>query len=188
MHEREQVVIREMRLDDLPQVVRVRLDTQRIAYNGIFPQELLDRNSYEKLQARYERELFDQPDPPGTFGLVAEMDDRIVGMIIAGLEKGGSTQFTAEIHTIYVLQAYQGRGVGTALSVEAAKQLKDAGHTGMLVWVLEANAPSRAFYTSLGAQVVRQDTLEHDGYSLPVLAYGLADLNTLLDRYNKPDG
>jgi len=174
-----------MRRADLPQVVRVRLDTQRTAYKGIFPQELLDRNSYEKLQARYERELFEQPDPPGTFGLVAEADGIIVGMLIAGPEKDGSTQYTAEIHTIYVLQAYQGRGIGTALTVEAARHLKQTGFKALVVWVLEANDPSRAFYASLGAQVVRQETLEHDGYSLPVLAYGMEDMEPLLGRYNK---
>jgi GNAT superfamily N-acetyltransferase len=56
----------------------------------------------------------------------------------------------AEVYAIYVLPESWRRGAGRALLEVATDQWLAQGATTLVVWVLEANAPGRAFYEALG--------------------------------------
>ena len=62
----------------------------------------------------------------------------------------------------------------------AARVLVVVRLPSMLLWVLEANVPARAFYEALGGIVVRHQPIEIGGATLTEIAYGWADLAPLL--------
>ncbi len=60
------------------------------------------------------------------------------------------------IEDIFVRPAYRGRGIGKALMARLARRCVEQGYARCEWAVLDWNAPSIAFYQSIGAQVLDQ--------------------------------
>lgn len=121
-------------------------------------------------------------DSGGRFILVA--DDAtagVSGFAAAGPERSGDATYRGEIYAIYVLPSHQRRGLGDSLVRAVASRLAAASTTSMLLWVLEANAPARAFYEALGGIFVRTKSIDIVGQTLTEVGYGWPDLGALLE-------
>lgn len=113
--------------------------------------------------AELERLLFPDDDPwserafrdelaMGHFYRAARVDDRLVGY--AGLAfVAGPPHAEAEVHTIGVDPAHQGRGIGRALLRELLA-VADAGRATVYLEVRTDNAAATALYESEGFTVV----------------------------------
>lgn len=142
------------------------MDGWRATYVGIVPQAVLDGLSIED-QARDWRGWLAMPT---TTAHVALDDDRIVGFAAAGpAHDGAPPGHDAEIYAIYLDKDQQGKGTGRAL-FDACRLW--TGGRALVVWVLEKNAPARAFYERLGGRVVGQKQSEIGGVVLDEAAYG----------------
>jgi ribosomal protein S18 acetylase RimI-like enzyme len=86
----------------------------------------------------------------GTTGLVACVDDVIVGMALAGSDD--SDPSTGYLSRVYVDPDHQGRGIGSALHDASIRSLGERGFGRATLWVLERNARARAWYERLGWQ------------------------------------
>lgn len=85
---------------------------------------------------------------------VAEHDGNVVGYMV--WFKSFSTFWARSklyLEDLYVRPDYRGRGFGKALLADLARRCVDAGLPRMHWQVLDWNAPSIAFYRSLGAEV-----------------------------------
>jgi ribosomal protein S18 acetylase RimI-like enzyme len=172
--------IRDTRPADAAAIARVHVDTWRTAYRGIVSDEHLRSLSYESAAKRVGERLSRQAET-GFISLVAVWEDgEIVGFAEAGAERKGVPGFDGEIYGIYVLEAYQGKGIGRALVGGAARELARAGFSSAILWVLEANA-ARGFYEALGGASIKTDTVSIGGEELPVVSYGWPDLTSLAD-------
>ncbi len=60
----------------------------------------------------------------------------------------------AEIHEIFVLPEYQGKGIGKALMKKAEEYGKERGRDLIELWVGIGNEKARRFYESLGFQMM----------------------------------
>ncbi len=106
----------------------------------------------------------------------------LAGGEVVGFVSGGLTSFTgydAELLTLYVLRSAQGVGLGRALVAGLAQVLATRGHRSMMLWVLDTN-PTRAFYEHLGGLMIAEKTEVVLGGELREVAYGWAELGTLL--------
>lgn len=162
------ITIREATEADLPGIARVLVDTWRATYRGIVPDDYLNGMSYEKQVERGRQRLEEGGPERSTW--VAEVDGGVVGMASGGPERTGRTDYPGELYAIYVLPAYQGRGLGRRLAAAVVKRLKGAGFGSMLVWVLAQN-PARRFYESLGGRLVSESQIEIGGAMIPEVAY-----------------
>ena len=114
--------------------------------------------------------------------MIAEDDvDGVIGFAAAGPERSSDPTYRGEVYAIYILPSHQRHGCGRALMRAATRGLADVRLPSMLLWVLEANAPARAFYEALGGSVVRHQPIEIGGATLTDVAYGWADLAPLLE-------
>ncbi len=85
-------------------------------------------------------------NPENTF--VAEVDNTIVGFATHAMSRDEDLAGAGEIMAIYVLKAYQGKGIGRRL-MDACIQALDNVDT-MFLWVLQANQKTVSFYRSAG--------------------------------------
>jgi ribosomal protein S18 acetylase RimI-like enzyme len=185
---RDRPVVREARPTDAAGIARVHVDTWRTTYRGVVPDDHLDALSYEererywagaleRLAAAGEAGATGKPRASGLF--VAEAPGgEVVGFAACGREATGDPQYPGELYAIYVLDAWQGHGLGRRLARAVADRLAAAGLRAMLVWVLADN-PMRRFYEALGGRLLRERKIEIGGVALDEVAYGWQDTAAL---------
>jgi ribosomal protein S18 acetylase RimI-like enzyme len=110
--------------------------------------------------------------------LVATHEHEVVGFAEVGSVREVDPHFNGELDAIYVLQEYQGQGVGRKLVSAGAKCLRARGHTNMLLWVIADN-PATKFYERLGGRRIGESTMMIGGAEIPIVSYGWDDLGVL---------
>lgn len=167
------MLIRQAGLQDAEGIARVRIDTWRTAYKGIVPQDHLDQLSLPAITQQFQ-DLFKEEAP---LVWVAEDGAEIVGFVFGGPERRDSSE-AGEVYAIYIMDSYQGQGVGTQLMQAVSRALYRQGKTALILWVLESN-PYRAFYERLGGKAEGGDTFNIDGVELFLVSYRWADITQL---------
>lgn len=110
-------------------------------------------------------------------------NDEIKGFISGGKERTKRFGFDGEIYAIYLLEAYQRKGLGTMLLEAFAKEMKDAGYSSILVWVLTQN-PSSKFYMDHGAKLVDKEETTIGKGTYQETAFGWKNIDLLLENFN----
>lgn len=152
--------------------------TWRSTYRGMVDDAFLDAMSEPEAAQRWGRRL---PAPAGRPVVVAEVAGDVVGFASGGRERDGDRRHTGELYAIYVLEAFQGRGMGRELARAVAGGLAGDGHRSMLVWALRANAAAHAFYRALGGVHLRDARHQLAMGALEVMesAFGWDDIDVL---------
>ena len=171
------VVIRRAAPDDARGIARVHVASWRTTYRGIVADDLLDNLSVDRRAAFWSSTLSD-PDDASVNYVAVDADGRIVGFASGGPERDGTPGFGSELYAIYLLEAFQGQGLGQRLVAPVVSALLDAGRRSMLVWVLAAN-PAREFYARLGGRQVASKQVAMGRDDLEEVAYGWDDLSAL---------
>lgn len=172
--EKPRIRIRKAEPSDADGVARVHVDSWRETYVGIVPQEHLNTLSYEKRFQVWKRMLEDGRERGHCF--VAEGESgKVIGFSDGGMNRGEPKQYDGEVHAIYLLKAYQGKGIGRRLFSASLARLQKDGFTKALVWVLEEN-PTRWFYQGMGGLPVSEKMETIGGKALKEIAYGWESL------------
>lgn len=167
------VRVRPARPEDAAAVARIYVETWRSVYAGVVPDRVLTQMSHLRQSLAWRREI-------GMRGarriLVADLKDPgVVGFVGVGPSRYGPLPFDGEIHTLYVADDFQGRGIGRALLGAGLAALREKGFAAAVVWVLSAN-PSRFFYEAMGGRKVAERNELLWGTVLHETAYGWPDL------------
>jgi ribosomal protein S18 acetylase RimI-like enzyme len=161
---------------DAEALARVHVASWRETYRGLLPDAFLARMSEPGYARRFRRELtYPRPNdvvlaamnPYGVFGYVAGGPSR------AGVEG------EAEINTLYLLRAAQGRGVGRRLLIGAVRALAAQGAQSLVISVLRDNARGRGFYEKLGGEADPPRQEPGPGGMVWEVAYRWRDLGKL---------
>jgi len=170
------ILIRPAVISDAGSLARVRVDTWRTSYRGLIPEAVIAGMDIQKEAARWDERL--RAPQPDTCLFAAEVSPEtgeatcVAGFCAAGPDRDGDPEYSGELYAIYVLQAYQGKGVGRALVQAAVDWLSQHSHRSMLIWVLRDNQNARRFYETLGGSAVRQRSIEIGGAPLLEVGYG----------------
>jgi len=169
--------IRPAQPDDAPSIARVHVESWRSTYKGLMPDETLANLSTERRESFW-RDVISNHDA-SNFVYVAEMDDgQVVGFASGGPERDGHPVYKGELYAIYLLQAYQGQGIGRVLVTQVARKLVETGHNNMLVWVLTGNAACH-FYEAMGGKEVARKPLNLNDTKFEEIGYGYDDIRLL---------
>jgi GNAT superfamily N-acetyltransferase len=182
-HESSQVTIREARDGDAPGIARVHVDSWRTTYRGIVPDDLLARLSTERRE-RYWADVVANPNRP-EFVYVAEAAGEIAGFAAGGPEESGRAVYTGELYAIYLLERFQGRGIGRGLTLEVMRRLVAVGHQGMLLWVLADN-PACRYYETIGGVRIDSKMETFGGVTLEEVAFGWPNLAAAFTTLERP--
>lgn len=157
----EDLHIREAHVGDAEGIARVHVYTWQSAYLGLIPDSFLQRLSVEQRTSNWIRNI--ENPLPKTHTLVAEMDGEIVGFVGVGANRENDLANQGEVYAIYVKPEIQGRGVGAALMRAGLGTLKSEGFANTVLWVLDGNLRTRAWYESHGWSSVGKSKLDQRG-------------------------
>ncbi len=172
-------------IEDVPEIVKVNVDTWRTTYQSIFSTEFLQNLSYKEKEIRW-RQLFDNPEREIFIYLAEEVSKEIVGFSMGSLEQSNLTlkisgirNYIGELMAIYIAKEYQRKKIGLKLVKMIVERLLESNINSMIVWVLKSN-PNCKFYEILGGKYVGEKMLEIEGVNYIEIAYGWDDIRQIL--------
>ncbi|MGB0575815.1 MAG: GNAT family N-acetyltransferase [Alphaproteobacteria bacterium] len=175
------MIIRRAQVDDAAAIAEVHVETWRTSYAGMLPDKFLLNLSAEKHEARWWRYVLAE-DNRRHYVYVAEDEDAgVVGFCSGGVMRGKAAKFDGEVYALYLLENFQGMGVGKSLFLALVAHLQNTGDKTLLVWVLDQN-PARFFYVSLGGKMVISRHGRVGGRKIRELGYGWEDIGHLIER------
>jgi ribosomal protein S18 acetylase RimI-like enzyme len=162
---------------DAEAIAALHTDSWQRTYRGMMSDAFLDGGALED-RRRVWRERLGAPDPDRLV-VVADDGARIVGFVCVFARADAG--WGAYIDNLHVMYDWKGRGVGRALMRRAGEWVCETQPgTGVYLWVMEANAPARAFYDRLGARNVETiDMADPGGGSAPNCRYVWPDARLL---------
>lgn len=163
--------------DDALDLARVHIASWRETYRGLLPDAYLDRMSLPAHARRFHAGLVQA----GPFEATLAAADRwgLVGYASGGPSRSGRAG-EAEIATLYVLRAAQGRGLGRRLTADLARVFAANGATSLMISVLRDNLPARRFYEHLGGQAEAPRREPGPGGVTYEVSYRWSDIRALL--------
>lgn len=170
-------MIRRARVSDAKGIAKVHVDSWITTYQNIVPDEYLDGLKYEDRERLWNRNL------QHSTAFVAENEiGEIIGFADGGKERSGNyPDIGGEVYSIYILKAYQGRGVGKLLMRAISNELLANDIQSLIVWVLKENQSS-GFYENLGGKVIDEKYITIAGKQIPELAYQWTDISQIVKR------
>ncbi|SFJ29026.1 L-amino acid N-acyltransferase YncA [Halobacillus dabanensis] len=157
--------IRKAVQEDVAGIARVHVDSWLETYQGIVPDAYLNGLRYEKRERLWKKNLKEFEV------LVAETDTgHVVGFASWGLSRT-HPQYSGELNAIYLLQGYQGKGLGRKLFEEVVAVSKNHHIHSMMVKVLEDNKAC-SFYEAMGGREIDTIMIEIEGEQLRECIYG----------------
>lgn len=174
------VTLRAARIGDAAALGRLHVESWRWAYAGLMPADYLAALDPAPRKAMWAQRLA-TGDGPGHVAVAVD-GDHLVGFAAWGryhlddLGPGDAPpDAVGAVRAIYLVRAYQGRGVGRALLAWAVGRLAAEGYIEAKLWVLETNALARRFYERQGWALDGASMVDDvDGLALPEVRYGRA--------------
>lgn len=150
------VSVRAATPDDAEEIARIQLTTWRTAYRRLLPADGLAAVTEVEAAARW-RQAVAAPPSPRHRVLVAYEQDWRVGFAAAGpaaedTGDGGGAEdpATLAVATLLVEPRWGRRGHGSRLLAALVDHARADGLTSAVVWLLERDARSQAFFGSAG--------------------------------------
>lgn len=154
--------------EDCSGIARVQVESNRTTYRGIMPDDYLDGLSVEDKTSSWMKRLFGEKNDQTA--LVAMVDKVIVGFI-CGSTVQTDPDYQREIHALYILEQFQGRGIGRELMTQQVTHYLSQDIQSMMLWTLYDNK-SKHFYEKLGGVLIKERTIDRGGKDLRSIAYG----------------
>lgn len=143
-------VVRDATIDDASTIARIRIETWRVAYRGMVPDEVMARFDIAREADRRALHWDERHADPRGAELIAEVDGEPVGWAASGPSRDGDPRSWGELYAIYALPGAWSRGVGHALITEVESRLRGAGFRRAHLWYLDGNERAASFYDRHG--------------------------------------
>jgi len=170
--------IRKANSQDAQDIGKVHVDSWRTTYKGILPDDFLNNLSYEQRTELWKKNISDATN----YVLVAEnKQNEIIGFATGGTRKTNSVPNATDLTSIYLLEEYQGMGIGKQLLKEIFAYFKLKGYEKVFVEVLAENK-TRNFYEYYGAQYVNKVEIKIGGKIVEELIYVWNDIDEVTEK------
>ncbi len=139
--------IRKAAPEDAFEFASCHIASWRSAYQGIVPDEYLNRLTAEKWAERFQKNLKEQKEYSY---LCAVHENQIAGILILGKSRDEDKPLAGEICAIYLKEEFWSKGLGGEMMAYALKSFKNENLCEAILWVLEENGRARRFYEKYG--------------------------------------
>ena len=171
------MLIRKARLADAQGIANVHVDTWRTTYEGIIPTEFLNKLDYSERKNRWENKMRTE----NVVFVVENEEGQIIGFADTSRRENNLELNSIDLTSLYLLEAYQGRGIGKLLMKTLFEHYKNQSYDKVYVDVLADNN-TRYFYEYLGAKFVRNIKIKIGGKILDESTYVWESVNDVLEK------
>ena len=171
-------VVRKATPDDAPGIARVHIAVQGEIYRGVFPDALFDNVSVEAVVVDKRRKVLEDVDGKSCTFVAEDGNGSIFGYATGGPRREGPAEYDGELYNIFVLEAYQRQGWGSALWLSVVDFLQVNGNRSLLLWVLK-DTGAVSYYERLNGKKVAEREGRVAGISVVLLCYGWERLDRL---------
>ena len=166
--------IREATIHD----AKVHVDSWRTTYKGIIPDDFLNNLSYEQRTELWIHNIGRKDN----FLLVAESTEgKIIGFADFWKRETNTIPNSSDLTSIYLLEEYQGKGIGRKLLERLFLKIKQLGYQSIFVEVLAENK-TRYFYEYYGAKLYKTVQVKIGGKILDEIVYIWDDVDKVLEK------
>jgi ribosomal protein S18 acetylase RimI-like enzyme len=170
--------VRRAILSDAKGIAKVHVDSWRTTYKNIIPDDFLKKLSYDQRTELWKRNIFKE----GNYVFVAENNQgEIVGFADCGKRETNNIPNSGDLTSIYLLEEYQGRGVGKQLLKQLFHQFEELCFKRVFVEVLDDNN-TRYFYEYFGAKLIKTEKIKIGGADLNLLIYEWDNIKEVLSK------
>lgn len=167
---------RKPHVGDAPALSRVITSAWQVGFEGMIPQDFLDRLDPSASCARWEVDLSPARVGPPHF-LIAEKGGYVVAFSAFGPSRDeDASPDVGAVFAIHVAPERWGEGVGSTLLSSTVVKLRSLGFAAASLWVIDRNARARRFYERHGWQVdgAERDSTRFCETSIHEVRYRLA--------------
>ena len=150
-------LIRRKTREDCATVVHVATVAWNETYKGIVDDDYL--NKLHETEEQRANDIYNKFDEEDNHQLVLEVDNNIVGFVNVGDTDDTNYDNCGELHAIYILGKYKGKGFGKKLFEAGVEELKKMGYDKMIIGCLVGN-PSNDFYKHMGGKLIKTRIFE----------------------------
>ncbi|MDN4491929.1 GNAT family N-acetyltransferase [Ureibacillus aquaedulcis] len=173
--------IRRATKEDAAGIAKVHVDSWRTTYQGIIPNDFLDKLSYEQ-RTKLWVENFAQTN---NYIIVADTSEgKIIGFATGSKRETNAVPNSSDLTSIYLLEEYQGHGIGKELLKHMFLHFKSQGIERVFVDVLTENK-TRHFYEYYGAKLYNTTQIKIGGKLLDELIYEWENVDAVLEKLQK---
>ena len=143
--------VRTAKQGDAPAIAAIHVESWRVAYRGLVPDDALATLSLTDFEARW-LERLGGGERAHERTLVVESEGEVVGFAATGpcRDEEIDPGKLIELYAIYVHPDTWGQGHGRQLLNRTMADLMKTGHESLMLWVLEENLRARRFYEAAG--------------------------------------
>lgn len=175
---KNKMYVRKAKEEDAQGIAKVSVDSWRTTYKGIIPDEFLTNLSYDKRTEAWKQNIAKEDN----YVVVAENEmGQIIGFADAWKRETNLEENTGDLTSIYLLEEYQGMGIGKKLFKELFLHYNKLGYKKVFVEVLEENK-TRYFYENYGAKLVKTVQIKIGGKVLNESIYEWDSIDKVLEK------
>ena len=175
----DKITVRRGQAGDAASIARVHVDSWRSTYAGMLPEDMLVKLSSADHEARWWRHVLGRFRRRHYVYVAEHETDGVIGFISGGPARTSVLDQEAEVYALYLLDEYQGEGIGRALFLRLATHLNRECGPSLVVWVLSQN-PSKYFYEAMGGRRIGRRSERMGDAEVQETAYGWADMAELV--------
>ncbi|MCT2535532.1 GNAT family N-acetyltransferase [Aquibacillus koreensis] len=173
--------IRKAKLEDAEKIADIHVKSWKSTYSELINEKDMSNITYENRKTLWETVL-SMPMHGQVALVVLDQHNQIVGFISGGKERTKRFGYDGEIYAIYLLDAFQRKGLGAMMLEAFAKEMNELEYKSLLVWVLTQN-PSSKFYIDHGAKQIEEEETTIGKGTYQETAFGWESIDALLKRF-----
>lgn len=158
----DNLIIRNVKQEDIPSVVDINITGWQTAYQGIIDNQYLDN-----LDSEREQRIVKMKNNYMSGGfIVAELDNQVVGFCRYVDNNNFSPTIVdadCELTVIYVKPNLKGCGIGSKLFEYVLNEFSKLNKNLMVLWCFKDNEPTIKFYEKMGGRIIGEKAKEHGG-------------------------
>ena len=167
------IIIRKVSIDDAYEYAVNHIKCWQDAYKGVVPDDYLD-NMSDELEQRAERNKQFLAEPGDCDYFCAELDGEMIGRLVFGKSHDNNKADAGEVHAIYLLAEFWGKGYGKQMMDYALAELTHLGYNEVIIWVFKENKRGRQFYEKHGFRADGKEMELECGKPLECMRYTLS--------------